>query len=228
MFRIAAVRGSGLPRVNNIDFQIVEIANIACRQCGASCNNNACDFHIPELNGTPFHSSSRGESCRCFCGGQIEWQYPALNTFRQHPRKRPFKLLSLAARCQNLQPKTDFKDSNGCQPQCIQSLAIEPCNNGFIGHRVHDCRRDIRVEHNHFLNVAGRGSSPRISGISNAESTSAKYPASLVPAPSLSAGSTITAWRNISRASSSMLRPRKRARCRSRSFTSSSMFLTIS
>ncbi len=228
MFPNAAMCGSGFPRVNNIDFQIVEIAKIACRQSCTSRLNNSRNFYIPEFDGAPSRSSSCGESCCRFCRRQIKLQYSPLDTFCQHPRKRTFKLLSLAARRQNLQPEADFKDSNGCQPQRIQPLAIEPCNDGFIGYRVHDRRRDIRVENDHFLNFAGRGFSSRISGISNPDSTSEKYPASLVPAPTSLPGSAITALRRISRASSSMLRPRRRARWRRRSFTSSSILRTIS
>ncbi len=72
MFPNAAEQSSRFPRVNDIEFYIFEIADIAGGQCSTTRNNDACNLHIPERDRATFFSPPCSELRCSFRRGLIE------------------------------------------------------------------------------------------------------------------------------------------------------------
>ncbi len=93
---------------------------------------------------------------------------------------------------------------------------------------MHQCRKHVRVENDHFSNVKGLISCPRSSAISDSSPTFENRLAISVPKPLAEEDSSLTAPRRMSRTSSSMLWPLRRARRCSRTLTELSILRTMS
>lgn len=128
---------------------------------------------------------------------------------------------------QNLQSVANLEYCDGTRPNGRASLLVKPFYHFAVRRVAHERRQNVRVEDDHRTKDAGSILYPRSSGISSSSPTLANSEAISVPRPPTAASCSFTAFRRMSRTSSSMLRPCRAARRRSLAFTSLSIFRTI-
>src|SRR5208282_4986246 len=133
---------------------------------------------------------------------------------------------SPAARHQDLQSKPDFQYRHCSRPYRCSWLPVEPIDNALVGHLAHQRRKHVCIQNNHDSKSKGLTVCPRSSGISASSPILLNKPAISFPNPPVATGSSTATLRRMSRISSSMLRPFRRARRCNRALTASSIFRT--
>ena len=170
------------------------------------------------------------ESSSCLRGDIVKRKHTTVEIVGEDLCECVFQSAAAATRLQDFESEPDFEDGHGCRPDGLRSLPIQPGQNAIVRLLSDQFRKDIRIEQNHRFSFGGTAGWPRSSAISSPSRSPirAKRAAIRDPKGSRRVDSSFTALRRISRTSSSVLRPCRRARRCRRVFTSSSRLRTIS
>jgi hypothetical protein len=217
--------GSIMPRIHESNAQIPEVTHVAGRESCPSRARDPGDQQISNFDGPTGTALFRGHIRRRFRRPPIDRQDSTIQLALEGFGECAFQSPSAASISENSDPETDFENSDRGCPKRFRRLVIKPSDNGRFGIAAHQRRQDVRVEYDHSGKSAGRAGWPRNSAISSSSSIPVKC--ALNPEPNGGAViSPMTALRSISRTSSSVLRPCRRARSISRDFSSSSRLRT--
>ena len=203
-----------------------KVSLIPRRQPRSPRDHNSGNHHVPHLHRSSTLLALRQQRRSTSRGLRVKHCDASIDEFRQYPFKAGDESSPAIPGFHRFQAGPDFKYGDRCGPHRLRRLAIQPTHNSRFRPRSHQCRHDICVQENQDSNSASFTGNPRNSSISCSRPQSRNRSLIAVPSPTLGASSFRRVLRRISRASASMLRPCRRARCCSCVFNCGSTFLT--
>src|SRR5271156_1422782 len=107
--------GARSPRINQGRRDIIEVRDIAGRQCGMAGEKDSSDHRVAQFAGTALNFSRRHQSACMLCGFSVERSDAIVNSIQQS-----LEALGVysapSPNLHNLQSKAYFKDCNRCRP----------------------------------------------------------------------------------------------------------------
>jgi hypothetical protein len=217
------------PRIDELEAKVLEMTCVTGGKRCPSGGDDARDLEVADVERLPGCSTLRAPNRSFRRSIVVERKNPILEVFFDGALERVFELSAPPPGCEQFETEPNLKNCYSRGPQRLRRLPVQPCHNGRIGLALHERRDYVGVEHRHLdLNTAGLGRVPRSSSISSSSPIFLNRALMRVPRGTAATSSKAAALRRISRTSSSMLRPCRLARRRSRVFTLSSRFLTTS
>ena len=221
-------RGSRRPGIDEVNAEVLEVAEIACGEGRPTCRGDAGDLYVTDLDGTPRSTALRRDATGRTGGCKIEDRHPVLEVNFERLGEGLLEKPSASPDRKEIQTIPDFEHRDRSGPDGLRWQGIQPGDDLRVDLPTHQRRQHVRVQQDHDGKSAGRGGWSRSSGISSTRSNVANRSARREPSGALGPPSSRTALRRISLTSSAVLCPCRRARLWSFTLTSSSRSRTRS
>ena len=214
------------PRVDYRNRKILKMRCVSCCELRVRSKHYAGNHCVAQFTWTSLLMTHRHQIPSLLRGSCIERSYSILDLFDKDSLECLKQGRASLPNRQNMQSVTNFKDRDGGCPNGCARLLVEPVDNAGVRRVPHERRQNVGIENDHRSKRAGLVWYPRSSGMSSSSPILANSEAISVPRPPAGASCSLTAFRRMSRTSSSMLRPCRAARRCSRTLTSFSIFRT--
>ncbi len=218
-FRACTSRTPGIDQVDSHAFEVPQVARSKFRPAR---RDDAGYLEIADLDTVTRPLALGGDAPGCVGCGSVERLDPSLQVVFNQLLECDLEFAASPASCDQIQTPSDFEQGDRRCPNRLGWLSVQPSHDSGIGRASHQLRDDVGIEDDHLSRSAGRPGWPRASAIASSSPIFANLAEMRVPRPDEAAPSSRTAFRRISRTSSSVLLPCLRARRWSFALTSSS------